>query len=116
MNEQVYSLLLTLRHQIQELPQQGTSPEELVAFGQRVQGLLTDALPALLERQTPALDPSTLTPQERAFGDYAPGRFAWQMSEVRALEVLIPCAGKLRLWMLPDIIRDQVYKGLLQLQ
>lgn len=57
------------------------------------------------------IDPATLTAQERAFGDYAPGRFAWEMSGARAFE-LVPCRGQQRLWMLPDIIRDQVYAGM----
>lgn len=58
------------------------------------------------------LDPSTLTAQERAFGDYAPGRFAWGLEHAQALPELLGCAGQQRIWTLPDIIRDQVYAGL----
>lgn len=39
-----------------------------------------------------------LTPQERAFGDYTPGRYAWLLANVRALPEPIPCKGALSLW------------------
>lgn len=39
-----------------------------------------------------------LTPQERAFGDYTPGRFAWLLGNIKALPEPIPCKGKLGLW------------------
>lgn len=39
-----------------------------------------------------------LTDQERAFGDYSPNRFAWLLSNIRALETPIPCKGALSLW------------------
>lgn len=39
-----------------------------------------------------------LTEQERAFGDYSPGRFAWLLADVRALPEPIPCKGALGLW------------------
>lgn len=39
-----------------------------------------------------------LTSQERAFGDYTPGRYAWLLANVRALEVPIPAKGALGLW------------------
>jgi hypothetical protein len=39
-----------------------------------------------------------LTDQERAFGDYTPGRFAWLLSNVRALPTPIPARGALGLW------------------
>jgi hypothetical protein len=40
----------------------------------------------------------TLTDQERAFGDYSPGRYAWLLSDVRALSESIPAKGALSLW------------------
>ena len=39
-----------------------------------------------------------LTPQERAFGDYTPGRYAWLLSDVQALPTPIPAKGQLGLW------------------
>ena len=39
-----------------------------------------------------------LTDQERAFGDYTPGRYAWLLSNVRALPEPIPAKGALGLW------------------
>lgn len=35
---------------------------------------------------------------ERAFGDYAPGRWAWQLEEIRRLPEPIPAKGALGLW------------------
>ena len=39
-----------------------------------------------------------LTDQERAFGDYTPGRYAWLLTNIRALPEPIPCKGALGLW------------------
>lgn len=39
-----------------------------------------------------------LTDQERAFGDYAPGRFAWLLANVKPLVKPIPAKGALGLW------------------
>jgi hypothetical protein len=39
-----------------------------------------------------------LTDQERAFGDYTPGRFAWLLSDVKPLATPIPAKGALGLW------------------
>lgn len=36
--------------------------------------------------------------QERAFGNYAPGRFGWLLSDIRALPEPIPAKGALGLW------------------
>jgi hypothetical protein len=40
----------------------------------------------------------TMTDQERAFGDYSPGRYAWLLANVRALPEPIPAKGALGLW------------------
>jgi len=40
----------------------------------------------------------TLTDQERAFGDYAPGRYAWLLSNVCALAEPLPARGMPGLW------------------
>lgn len=39
-----------------------------------------------------------ITAQERAFGDYMPGRYAWFLHDVEKLETPIPCPGALGLW------------------
>lgn len=39
-----------------------------------------------------------MTPQEIAFGDYSPGRFAWVLSDVVALKTPVPAKGALGLW------------------
>lgn len=49
-----------------------------------------------------------LTDEERAFGDYRSGRYAWLLSNVRALPEPIPAKGALGLWTwegaLPDAL------------
>lgn len=39
-----------------------------------------------------------MTSQERAFGDYEPGRFAWLFADIRAIRIPIPVKGSLGLW------------------
>lgn len=39
-----------------------------------------------------------LNRQERAFGDFTPGRYAWRIQNVRLLEEPIPVSGKQGLW------------------
>src|SRR5262249_6561064 len=39
-----------------------------------------------------------LTDQERAFGDYTPGRYAWLLTDIRALPEPIPARGAQGLW------------------
>lgn len=40
----------------------------------------------------------TLSAQERAFGDYAPGRYAWILENVKELKTPVPAKGSLGLW------------------
>lgn len=35
---------------------------------------------------------------EKSFGDYSPGRYAWQLSNVRPFENPVPAKGSLGLW------------------
>ncbi len=44
--------------------------------------------------------------QERAFGDYTPGRWAWRLTDVYALPTPIPARGRLGLWPwdCPDVV------------
>ena len=39
-----------------------------------------------------------LTPQERNFGDYRPGPYAWVLADVVALPEPVPAVGALGLW------------------
>lgn len=54
-------------------------------------GNLTDIV--AIEKVTPEL-----TALERAFGDYSPGRFAWQMTDIVNLKEPIPAKGQQGLW------------------
>lgn len=49
-----------------------------------------------------------LTEQERAFGDYGPRRYAWQLTNVRELQYPVPCKGALGLWTVPDEVMAKV--------
>ena len=42
-----------------------------------------------------------ITDQERAFGDYTPGRYAWLLADVRPIDAPIPAKGALGLWETP---------------
>lgn len=46
-------------------------------------------------------------PHERMFGDYAPGRFAWFLDRVEAVDPPVPWRGHQRLWHLPDDWRQR---------
>ena len=39
-----------------------------------------------------------LSDQEKAFGDYGPGRYAWQLASVRVLATPIPARGQQGIW------------------
>ena len=39
-----------------------------------------------------------LTPRERAFGDFTPGRYAWLLNDVRDFLAPVAAKGKLGLW------------------
>ena len=51
-----------------------------------------------LAYRDPGVDWWVVTDQERAFGDYTVGRFAWLLADVKALETPIPARGALSLW------------------
>lgn len=53
------------------------------------------------------------TDQERAFGDYTPGRYAWLLADVKPLAQPVPCKGALSLWTPPA---DILAKVLVQLK
>lgn len=39
-----------------------------------------------------------LSVQERQFGDYTPGRYAWRLDDIRLLATPVPARGSLGLW------------------
>lgn len=51
-----------------------------------------------------------LCEHEAAFGDYAPGQFAWLLEDVVALSEPIPCRGALSLWDVPAEIVGMLYE------
>ena len=58
--------------------------------------------------RTEEMDFSDGRPHERAFGNYAPGRFAWCLTDVHRLEKPGPARGRQRLWIVPPTIATKV--------
>lgn len=58
----------------------------------------------------PPFNISSVVPaaNERDFGDYTPGRFAWGLANVRRLEQPVPAKGALGLWTVPDDVARAV--------
>lgn len=50
-----------------------------------------------------------VTPYEIEFGDYASGRYAWILEDVKPLAQPVPCSGALSLWEVPDDVHRQVF-------
>lgn len=53
-----------------------------------------------------------LTDQERAFGDYSQGRYAWLLADVRRLERPVLARGAQGLWTLPADVQAAVEEAL----
>lgn len=53
-----------------------------------------------------------LSDRERRLGNYSPGRWAWRLEEVRALEDPVPCRGYQGLWTLPEDVEELVAEQL----
>jgi hypothetical protein len=53
-----------------------------------------------------------LLAEERALGDWSPGRFGWRIDQVCPLPRPVPCRGRQRLWTLPaeveQLVREQL--------
>lgn len=45
---------------------------------------------------------------EYSFGDYGPGRWAWELKKVQQLKTPITCPGRQKLWTLPAEIEERV--------
>jgi hypothetical protein len=52
--------------------------------------------------------------EEIEFGDYAPGRWAWELRNVRRLAEPVPCRGAMGLWDVPADVLAKVNAGLLE--
>ena len=105
-----------------------TMEEELIACN----SFYRNALEHLITPQTPGLrqgailcivnlidvvptvtfTPETLTPEEKEFGDYSPGRFAWITEMLVVLDEPIPCCGHQGLWTPGPALEEQL-RGLL---
>jgi hypothetical protein len=46
--------------------------------------------------------------QERAFGDYSKGRFAWRLEGAGMLPYPVPCKGALSIWAVPDNVAEML--------
>lgn len=56
---------------------------------------------AVLDDIAPTDDPSKFTADEIAVGDFAPGRWAWHMSDAQLVQA-VPAAGQLAWWEVDD--------------
>lgn len=54
----------------------------------------------------------SLTLLEEAFGNYAPNRFGWRLTNLRPLRTPITCRGALGIWFLPRDVDAQVREQL----
>lgn len=52
-----------------------------------------------------------LTDKERLFGNWTPGRYAWEIAHVLRLSTPIPCKGQLGLWNVPQHIIDEMVRA-----
>lgn len=57
---------------------------------------------------------STVSDEEREYGDYTPGRFAWHCEHVLKLAEPVPCRGMLGIWQLPDVVVRSVASQMVQ--
>jgi hypothetical protein len=51
-----------------------------------------------------------ISKREEAFGDWTPGRFAWQLLDIHRLAEPIPCRGAQGLWEVPAEIEARIAK------
>ena len=60
-------------------------------------------------RPTEELAPA---PPDRCFGDYSPGRYGWELGDVRPISTPVYVRGYQGLWMLPDEAEEAVWQQL----
>ena len=61
-----------------------------------------------VHRTTSALLREQLTDDERRVGDFSPGRYAWELENVRRLASPVKCKGALSLWVPDQSVLDAV--------
>ena len=49
-----------------------------------------------------------VSPTERAFGDFSPGRHATELAHIRRLSRPVPCRGALGIWEVPPDVAERV--------
>lgn len=59
----------------------------------------------------PVEDIKNLTNEERLFGNWEAGRYAWEIAHVVRLPSPIPCKGQLGLWNVPQNILDEIVEA-----
>jgi hypothetical protein len=65
----------------------------IIAVAELVECYPTDGLESVYTKQYLKFQPNELI-----FGDHTPGRYAWELANVRALPEPIPCRGRQGLW------------------
>lgn len=80
----------------------------IVAVAELVDCVGTLTLSSATWRTTPQGRAWPLTDQERAFGDYSPGRYAWLLADVRRLSEPLPYRGAQGLRSLPADVAAEV--------
>jgi hypothetical protein len=70
-------------------------------FGAIIGSVLLEAIVPVELLFMPGDKINQLSLEERAFGDYTPGRYAWLFNDATAFEETIPYKGALRLWDYP---------------
>lgn len=68
----------------------------------KIIGVPPSGIPEILHEDNLSFVP--ILGQERAFGNYAAGRWAWLLTNIRALPEPIPMRGQLGLWELDDAL------------
>lgn len=53
----------------------------------------------------------TISPIERMYGNYEPGRFGWMLENVRALPEPLPYVGRQRFFSVPDELIERALAG-----
>ena len=62
----------------------------------------------------PPLADAPKPPYEHYFGDYSPGRWVWQFSQVHKLAQPVPCLGNRNLWLVPTDLAETLVGQWLQ--
>jgi activating signal cointegrator 1 len=74
---------------------------------------IVDCVPTNLDALSRLVHPpiGSVNEHEYEFGDYSIGRFAWILSDIRALKTPVPCKGALGLWSVSAEITEKIKPG-----